>query len=1133
MWLLEHLFMALTNKHFPESEEDSTALIRRLRFLIILLLLASGFSYLFYYLRNQSLDRASQREKFLAVLSAVQSAELSLYQKIGAVKRNQNSKSEKSDEEALLLQADYEMIRSDVERYSELLTNHLNSMQEILSGSKVQLQNSYVQFKEKATDFLSKNNVNAKAVALYFNHGLFLESGKQLQEDVQGALKNAQSQAQLYKGAFWFFLVVAIVLLVLIIFIFLRLISLLNQSASRSSYLSSEQSSHPVYSDPEKFSVKISRTDFNGIPGSFLILDKSGRILAASEDFLSFFHLRIAPEDLKDRPVREFIQFYKDGKEVFLQQYFDLRNNSGRLEADAITRDGFQLKLKIRGRVYDNSFWGNAFYIMFSEDDSPHHSHQLENAGQEIERLEAEVRRLKDLVAELEKKSENAGLLREEFVTNLSHEIRTPLNIIIGYGNLLKDTHLTIEQTEYVNAILTSAYNILSLANNILDAARLDAGMLQLVHEEFNLRNVLASVELMFSHKAHQKRLDFSVHTDPDLPENLVGDSIRFTQILSNLVDNALKFTSKGYVRLKTEKARESQLECWVRVIVEDSGIGIPEDKIEDIFKRFNQVGRGLDPRFGGSGLGLTIVRSLVELMGGKISVSSKFGKGTTFVIELPFAKEQEASSASDPLKAVVQSHVLKDRVPKILLVEDNDVNRRLASLLLSKHNFYVETSGNGKEALEKLQEESFDLVLMDVRMPVMDGIEASRRIRTELGLNMPIIGVTAAVELEEDKKLGLSAGMNDFIFKPINPEELLAKINALLQWMPKKSHSGESQTAASVWTLPETVVNLEYLYTITEGNEEFIEDILGTFFSKVAYELEDLLKHCRNRNFEELRFVAHKLKSSFNIIQFDKVVELLNEIDQTQSTEVSWSRFDFIVKFIHMLFEKGIEELKRQFPKYYNKYYRTPSTYSGALVRNDYARDVHLDHKDSVSWMKQEMPKAIIEKRLSGNGKSAGRKDKRLEQEEGPGRTMQKEDNGFAKEKGQLKKPISKPNRKSLKKVLIADDESLVLKTLKFRLEKEGLEVITAMDGREAIEKFKEEKPDLVITDLMMPFHNGIEVIQAITESDHPCPVIVLSAVGQEKTVIDAFKAGASDFISKPFSPDEINIRLKKFVSA
>lgn len=1131
--------MTLINKHFADSDNNFPGITRRLRILIFFLLLASGLAYLFHYLRNQSLERAAHQDKFLSVLSAIQSAEVSLFNKIGNVKRSSISEEKKADEETLLLQADYEMIRSDLDQYAELLSGHLHTIQEVSKTSDSQLKEAVVQFSDKATEFLRKKNVNAKAIALYFNHEHFLERINTLKNIGEADQKNFLSRSRFYYGAFWFFLVLGAIFFLAIVVNLLHLLNHLKKSFSAPSPLNPDPLIKAHFTT-ENSSERFSRFDFRGIPGAFLVLDKSGRILALSDDFVSFFHLRLPPNELNDRQLREFVQFYSDDREVLLPHFFDGAYETYQRELEAHTTDGYQLQVMIQGRINDHSLTGKAWYLHFSEVSNVKEAGDISEATEKIEQLEAEVNRLKNLVSKLEKYKENSSLLREDFVTNLSHEIRTPLNIIIGYGNLLKDTHLTIEQTEYVNAILTSAYNILSLATNILDAARLDAGMLQLVQEEFNIRNVLASVELMFSHKAQQKKLDFSVNSDSKLPETLVGDSIRFTQILSNLLDNSLKFTSKGFVKLKAEMMGETQKDCWVRILVEDTGIGIPEGKIDEIFKRFNQVGRGIDLRYGGSGLGLTIVKSLVDLMGGKIMVNSKFGKGTKFIIEIPFAKRQSVSPSTDLLNAVVQSHVLKDRVPKILLAEDNDVNRRLASLLLSKHNFYVETAGNGEEALEKLRNESFDLVLMDVRMPVMDGIEASKRIRNDLKLNIPIIGVTAAVELEEDKELGINAGMNDFIFKPINPEELLSKINAHLQWTPEQSHGVDPSSSSGLWTLPDPVVNLDYLYTITEGNEEFIEDILGTFFSKVAFELDDLIRHCRNRKFEELRFVAHKLKSSFNIIQFNKVVELLNEIDQSQSADISWTRFDNIVKFIKALFEKGIEELKKQFPEYYEKYYRAPSLSSSPKVKEGSVQGLSTDQKVSETFNKKEIskPNSLYKSYSSISGSDNG---KRID----PSNTLAEKKNyskekeneapvfGKLKEKDPAKKKSTFSSRRALKKVLVADDESLVLKSLKFRLEKEGLEVITAMDGREAIEKFKLEKPDLVITDLMMPFHNGIEVVQAITESDHPCPVIVLSAVGQEKTVIDAFKAGASDFISKPFSPDEINIRLKKFVNA
>lgn len=382
------------------------------------------------------------------------------------------------------------------------------------------------------------------------------------------------------------------------------------------------------------------------------------------------------------------------------------------------------------------------------------------------------------LAREKELAEQNARY-KSQFLTNMSHEIRTPMNAIIGLNKLLLDSGLNEKQKQYVKAIAQSGENLLWIVNDILDQAKIESGKFSFVERPFELDVQLEQLRNLFLHKALENQIEYSIHTAPGVPNRLLGDPLRLQQVLTNLVGNAIKFTRNGLVRLDVALAERTDTHARIQFDVRDTGIGIPAEKLDLIFESFEQVDDEDFANQRGTGLGLSIARQMVEQQGGSISVQSTIGKGATFTVVLPFKIAQ--GIAPTLLKAPAGKYVLKNL--KILLVEDAYFNQMLALELLKKHieNVEVDIAENGLIAVEKIRQKTYDLVLMDIKMPVMDGYEATRAIRKMPDdiCNVPILALTANA-IPEQLEQCRAVGMNDCITKPIDSEELLEKIERL-----------------------------------------------------------------------------------------------------------------------------------------------------------------------------------------------------------------------------------------------------------------------------------------------------------------------------------------------------------------
>lgn len=376
--------------------------------------------------------------------------------------------------------------------------------------------------------------------------------------------------------------------------------------------------------------------------------------------------------------------------------------------------------------------------------------------------------------------AESLAQSKSEFLANMSHEIRTPMNAVIGLSELALDSTDPAEKQSHLQQINDSSRSLMGILNDILDLSKIEAHQLSVEKIQFNLTELLDSIQRIFTLSAAGCDIEFNVVRDADIHQLLLGDPLRLRQILTNLLGNAFKFTQKGRVTLNVSKIENTTDSTTLRFSVKDNGIGMSDGQVSTLFQPFSQADSSISRRFGGTGLGLTISRNLAQLMGGDIKVESQAGAGSTFSVELTFSKVQvsdpqrrQSDKAPPELREI--AHALRGK--HVLLTEDNRINQLVASKMLEKIGLLVDIANNGEEAIQRLQEKTYDIVLMDIQMPVMDGLEATRLIRQDARFtNLPIVAMSAGVTLDE-KSACDKAGMTGFVAKPINSSELINKL--------------------------------------------------------------------------------------------------------------------------------------------------------------------------------------------------------------------------------------------------------------------------------------------------------------------------------------------------------------------
>ncbi len=399
----------------------------------------------------------------------------------------------------------------------------------------------------------------------------------------------------------------------------------------------------------------------------------------------------------------------------------------------------------------------------------------------------------RDQAVEDKDKALSSERFKQQFLANMSHEIRTPMNSVIGISHLLLRTELTEQQRKYLSMIQAASEQLMSIINDILDISKIEAGKMVFEKIGFNIQQAISNVRDILMMKAEEKKLDLRLNFSPDLPSTVKGDPSRLAQVLINLAGNSIKFTETGFVEMGAKVLSRNGDNCEIEFYVTDTGIGIAPEKLNSIFESFTQANSEINRKYGGTGLGLTISKQLVELQGGKIGLESKMGLGTKFYFHLAFPVLANHGTVSEKVEDHVD-HLDSLHGIKILLVEDNDFNRIVAEDTINEYlkDVSIDDAMNGLQALEKVTVNDYDLVLMDIQMPEMDGYEATRRIRSLAGDKKEtlIMAMTANATPEEINKC-FESGVNEYISKPFVPDDLFKKMALLLQKKQEQNNMG------------------------------------------------------------------------------------------------------------------------------------------------------------------------------------------------------------------------------------------------------------------------------------------------------------------------------------------------------
>lgn len=539
-------------------------------------------------------------------------------------------------------------------------------------------------------------------------------------------------------------------------------------------------------------------------------------------------------------------------------------------------------------------------------------------------------KKLEEQLREAKQDADRSSMSKDIFLTNMSHEIRTPLNAIMGLGRLLGKSELNPQQKNYLNGIESASSNLLGIINDLLDFSKIEAGKITLENISFNLETVSKQAITILAHKAEEKGLVLTSEIDPRIAPVLIGDPYRINQVFMNMLSNAIKFTEKGSIYLKAFLLEQYEDSQKVLVLIEDTGVGIKQEYLDNIFDKFTQEDETVVRKFGGTGLGMSITKQLLELMGGAISVTSKKNVGTT--ISLTFSFKVGTSRVFEK-KKTIKNETSNINNKKILLVEDNSLNRLLAYTILTDYGALVLEAENGLEAIKMLKSDTFDIVLMDIQMPVMDGIQATKIIRSEISTTLPVLALTAnAIKGKENQFL--EAGMNDFIFKPYNEMNL---VNPIAKWLNKSDNDntvdaiGATQTIAVPQPRERTIpspppapatpaeplppsaplYDLGKLINMGRNDQEFIKKMLRLFISETPPSVDKIVEAYKVGDFDSIKYYAHRMKPSITNLGIETLKE---EIVKIEFVKDKGADMDLMINKLDTTIAEVVRQLKVEY---------------------------------------------------------------------------------------------------------------------------------------------------------------------------------------------------------------------------
>lgn len=505
--------------------------------------------------------------------------------------------------------------------------------------------------------------------------------------------------------------------------------------------------------------------------------------------------------------------------------------------------------------------------------------------------------------------AEQSTRSKELFLANMSHEIRTPMNAILGMSNQLAKTPLDKKQTFYLDTISSASENLLVIINDILDLSKIEAGKLSLEKIAFEPKEVIKRAMQVLSHKAEEKGLSLTNSIfDSSLSSVFIGDPYRINQILLNIISNAIKFTEKGSVDLLFEMITETVSNQTVRITVKDTGIGMDADFQKSLFEKFTQEEASVTRQFGGTGLGMSICKELIELMNGEINVKSEKGVGTaiSFIITFPKGIAENLPSKES---FVANEAMLKGKT--ILVVDDNEINRLVATTILVNYGAETVEASNGKESIEFLANNKVDLVLMDVQMPVMNGFEAAKHIRFNIDSALPIIALTANA-IKGDNLKCITAGMNDYLAKPFKEEDLLKMISGILKI---EGTTEVHQPATEINTAPEPAnYDISEIITISRGNDGFVKKMLKMFVEQVPAQVSEMKIKYQEAEFIIVGELAHRIKPTIDNMGIIASKACIREIEKIGKTGKDNGSLKELIQKLEKDINNAVESIKKDY---------------------------------------------------------------------------------------------------------------------------------------------------------------------------------------------------------------------------